>query len=70
MRQQAAAKMRAEAGRWTFDKLWTQWKAVNATKKGIVNDDNRYRVYLQTIRKQGTEGKSSTGRYPAQSENY
>jgi len=48
-RQQDAAKVKAEAGRWTFDKLWSQWKAVNATKKGIVNDDNRYRTHLQPL---------------------
>lgn len=46
-RDQDAAKVKAEAGRWTFDKLWTQWKTVNATKKGIVNDDNRYKTHLQ-----------------------
>ncbi len=46
-REAEQAKKDAEGGRWTFDKLWTQWKAVNATKKGKVNDDNRYRMHLQ-----------------------
>ena len=48
-REKKAAAKKAEAGRWTFDKLWDQWKAVNATKKGIVNDDNRYRTHLQLL---------------------
>jgi len=32
---------------WNFDRLWAQWKAVNATKKGLYNDDNRYLTHLQ-----------------------
>ena len=43
---QAAEKAAAEGG-WTFDKPWNQWKAVNATKKGIVNDENRYKTHIQ-----------------------
>ena len=48
-REEEAAKKASEAGRWTFDRLWAEWKAVNATKKGIVNDDNRYRTHLQPL---------------------
>jgi integrase len=47
--KKAAAKAASEAeeGRWTFDRLWKEWKTSNANKKGIVNDDNRYRNHLQ-----------------------
>ena len=48
-REEEAATKAAEAGRWTFDRLWAEWKAVNATKKGIANDDNRYRTHLQPL---------------------
>lgn len=37
----------AEASRWTFNRLWEEWKAANATKRGIVKDDNRYRTHLK-----------------------
>jgi hypothetical protein len=33
--------------RWTFDRLWEEWKACNANKHGLVVDDNRYRIHLK-----------------------
>ena len=42
-----AAKV-AEAERWTFDLLWSEWKKVNADKKSIVKDNNRYMAHLHS----------------------
>ena len=39
----------AEAERWTFDKLWAEWKKGNTDKKGIVNDNNRYMAHLHPL---------------------
>jgi len=46
-REAERAAKDAEAGRWTFDRLWREWKAANPHKKGRVNDDNRYRTHLE-----------------------
>jgi integrase len=46
-RQEERAAKAAEAGRWTIDRLWTEWKTVNASKKGRINDDNRYKTHLK-----------------------
>lgn len=48
-RQQERAEVKAEADRWTFDTLWAEWKKVNADKKSIVNDNNRYQVHLHPL---------------------
>ncbi|HEY3489913.1 MAG TPA: site-specific integrase [Candidatus Deferrimicrobiaceae bacterium] len=37
----------AETGRWTIDRLWTEWKKVNADKKGVVKDNSRYNVHIK-----------------------
>ena len=39
----------AERERWTFDTLWAEWKKVNADKKSIVTDNNRYMVHLHPL---------------------
>jgi integrase len=38
----------AEAERWTFDLLWSEWKKTNADKKSIVKDNNRYKAHLHS----------------------
>ena len=48
-RQQERAEVKAEADRWTFDTIWAEWKKVNADKKSIVNDNNRYQVHLHPL---------------------
>jgi len=48
-REAARAKAAAEEGRWTFDKLWKKWKESNANKRGLVVDDNRYRIHLKKL---------------------
>jgi len=45
-REAERAEKQAEAERWTFDRLWEEWKAANPHKKGLANDDNRYRTHL------------------------
>lgn len=39
----------AEAGKWTFDKLWEAWKAdpENAEKRGTKKSDEKYRKHLK-----------------------
>jgi integrase len=55
-REEEAATKAAEAGRWTFDRLWNQWKAGNTPKDDgsphakanpHAKDDNRYKTHLQ-----------------------
>jgi integrase len=41
-----AAKV-AKAGRWTIDKLWTEWKFHNADKGGLTRDNWRYGKHLE-----------------------
>jgi integrase len=48
-RELERAEKAAEASRWTFDKLWAEWKKVNAHKSGAVNDDSRYKAHLQPL---------------------
>ena len=48
-RKAERAEAQTEATKWTFDKLWGEWKKVNADKRGRVIDDNRYRTHLQPL---------------------
>lgn len=48
-RKAIQAERAAEAGRWTFDKLWEAWKEANPTKSDRVNSDNRYRNHLKDL---------------------
>jgi len=40
------AAKEAEAGRWTFSRLWTEYKAQRPINKALNVDDNRYLNYL------------------------
>ncbi|MBW1953654.1 MAG: site-specific integrase [Deltaproteobacteria bacterium] len=46
-RQQAEAE--AENNRWTFDRLWEEYKARNPGLKGLITDENRYVKHLQPL---------------------
>lgn len=46
-REAARAKAAEEEGRWTFDKLWEEWKTCNANKHALVVDENRYLRHLK-----------------------
>ena len=48
-REAERAEVKAETERWTFDKLWAEWKKTNADKKSIVKDNNRYQVHLHPL---------------------
>jgi integrase len=48
-REAERAEAQTEATKWTFDRLWGEWKKVNADKRGRVIDDNRYRTHLQPL---------------------
>jgi len=37
---------KAEDNRWTFNRLWEEYKRVNSGLKAIAKDDNRYQVHL------------------------
>jgi integrase len=44
--QQKAARL-AEASRWTFDRLWEEYKACKPDLKGRITDENRYVNYIR-----------------------
>ena len=50
-REAERAEREAEAGRWTFNRLWEAWKAdpENVGKPGIYKDDNRYTKHLKDL---------------------
>jgi integrase len=41
------AAEKAEASRWTFDKLWESYKAQRPDLKGLVTDQNRYELHIK-----------------------
>jgi len=41
--------VRAEASRWTVDRLWKEYKAQKPDLKGIVTDENRYQNYIKPL---------------------
>jgi integrase len=45
-REAERAEKAVEATRWTFDKLWTAYKESNDGKRGLVNDENRFKNHL------------------------
>ena len=46
-RQLEKAKKEAEAGKWTIDRLWGQYKKNNPNLKGIAIDQNRYDNHIK-----------------------
>jgi len=46
-RKAEEAARKAQEGRWTIDRLWTEWKKANVNKPSRVNDDNRYKNHLK-----------------------
>lgn len=46
-REAKRAAEAAEAGRWTLDRLWKEYKAQRPGLKGIVTDENRYENYIK-----------------------
>ncbi|MDD3581829.1 MAG: tyrosine-type recombinase/integrase [Desulfobacca sp.] len=48
-REQQKAAKKAEAERWTIDRLWEEYKAGKPVYKGIVTDQNRYLNHLKPL---------------------
>ncbi len=46
-REEAERLAQAEANRWTFDRLWDEYKRQTPDLKGIVTDENRYQLHLK-----------------------
>lgn len=46
-REEAERQAQAEANRWTFDRLWEEYKRQRPGLKGIVTDKNRYQLHLK-----------------------
>jgi integrase len=46
-REAQRAKKDAEANRWTFARLWEEYKAQRPNLKGIVTDENRFQNYIR-----------------------
>lgn len=46
-REAVRAQKEADANRWTFERLWEEYKAGNPNLKGIVTDENRFQNYIK-----------------------
>jgi len=49
LREAEDAQKQAEANRWTFNRLWTEYKAGKPELKGIVTDENRFQNYIRPL---------------------
>lgn len=49
VREQQEEAKRAEAARWTFDRLWQEYKERKPDLKGIVTDENRYQNHIKPL---------------------
>lgn len=47
LREAEEAKKQAEAAKWTFDRLWAEYKVRNPGIKGIVTDENRFENHIK-----------------------
>jgi integrase len=46
-RVEARTALEIEAQRWTFDRLWAEYKRQRPDLKGLVTDENRYQLHLR-----------------------
>jgi integrase len=49
IREQKEATKKAEADRWTIDRLWAEYKYRNPALKGMVTDENRYSLHIKPL---------------------
>ena len=49
LREAEDAQKQAKANRWTFNRLWTEYKAGKPELKGIVTDENRFQNYVSPL---------------------
>jgi integrase len=47
VREAEEAAKKAQISRWTVGKLWEEYKAQNPDLKGLVTDENRYKLHLK-----------------------
>lgn len=47
IREAEEAKKKAEADKWTINRLWSEYKAKNPAIKGIVTDNNRFENHIK-----------------------
>lgn len=47
IREKEIAKRNAELNRWTIERLWNEYKMQHPDLKGIVQDENRFKKYIQ-----------------------
>jgi integrase len=47
IREQEEAAKKAEEGKWTVHKIWSEYKAANSSMKGLRIDEYRYNKYLK-----------------------
>jgi integrase len=48
-RKQLEAEKKEEADRWTFNRLWQEYKDRKPDHKGVVTDENRYQNHLKPL---------------------
>lgn len=48
-REQRAAAKKAEAERWTFSRLWEEYKGRKPGLKGLITDENRYQNHIKPL---------------------
>jgi len=48
IRELEEARKKAEAGRWTIDRLWNKYKLTRPQNKAFKTDEGRYKKYLKT----------------------
>jgi hypothetical protein len=48
-REQQEAAKKAEAQRWTFNRLWQEYKDRTPGLKGLVTDENRYQNHIKPL---------------------
>ncbi len=49
MREAELARKQAEMNKWTFDRLWQEYKLQRPGLKGLVTDENRYQKHLRPL---------------------
>lgn len=46
-REVEIALKESEKNKWTIERLWNEYKAINPNLKGIIQDENRYQVHIK-----------------------
>jgi hypothetical protein len=49
LRQEAEERRQAEANRWTFSRLWEEYRRQRPMNKALATDDNRFKLHLAPV---------------------